>query len=99
LYATVKQQKSRINILFANAGLWEFGPLAAITEAHFDKIFSVNVKGCSQYKKRFRCFRTTSCIHWGRDGRWVRSRPPAASTMVRVPAIYGENVKKRRFLL
>src|SRR5215831_4838083 len=45
LYATVKQQKGRIDILFANAGLWEFTPLEGITEAHFDKIFSVNVKG------------------------------------------------------
>src|SRR5215469_8783603 len=45
LYATVKQQKRRIDILFANAGLWEFAPLEAITEDHFDKIFGVNVKG------------------------------------------------------
>jgi NAD(P)-dependent dehydrogenase (short-subunit alcohol dehydrogenase family) len=45
LYATVKQQKGRIDVLFANAGLLEFAPLEAITEAHFDKIFSVNVKG------------------------------------------------------
>jgi NAD(P)-dependent dehydrogenase (short-subunit alcohol dehydrogenase family) len=45
LYATVKQQKGRIDVLFANAGLLEFAPLGEITEAHFDKIFSVNVKG------------------------------------------------------
>jgi NAD(P)-dependent dehydrogenase (short-subunit alcohol dehydrogenase family) len=45
LYATVKQQKGRIDILFANAGLWEFIRLDAITEAHFDKLFNVNVKG------------------------------------------------------
>src|SRR5215469_9402170 len=45
LYTTVKQQKDRIDILFANAGLWEFVRLEAITEAHFDKIFNVNVKG------------------------------------------------------
>src|SRR5215831_21244118 len=45
LYTTVKQQKGRIDILFANAGLWEFVRLEAITEAHFDKIFNVNVKG------------------------------------------------------
>jgi NAD(P)-dependent dehydrogenase (short-subunit alcohol dehydrogenase family) len=41
----VKQQKGRIDILFANAGLWEFAPLEGITESHFDKIFSINVKG------------------------------------------------------
>ncbi len=45
LYATVKQQKGRIDVLFANAGIFEFVPLRSITEAHFDKIFSVNVKG------------------------------------------------------
>jgi NAD(P)-dependent dehydrogenase (short-subunit alcohol dehydrogenase family) len=45
LYATVKQQKGRVDILFANAGLGEFAPLGAITEAHFDKTFNANVKG------------------------------------------------------
>ena len=45
LYATVKQQKGRVDVLFANAGLGEFVPLGQITEAHFDKTFSVNVKG------------------------------------------------------
>lgn len=45
LYATVKEQKGRVDILFANAGGGEFAPLGAITEAHFDKIFGINVKG------------------------------------------------------
>lgn len=45
LYVKVKEQKGRIDILFANAGVGEFAPLGTITEAHFDKIFSVNVKG------------------------------------------------------
>jgi NAD(P)-dependent dehydrogenase (short-subunit alcohol dehydrogenase family) len=45
LYATVKQQKGRIDVLFANAGIAEFAPLGSISESHFDKIFSVNVKG------------------------------------------------------
>jgi NAD(P)-dependent dehydrogenase (short-subunit alcohol dehydrogenase family) len=45
LYATVKQQKGRIDILFANAGLGEFAPLGSITEAHYDKTFNANVKG------------------------------------------------------
>jgi NAD(P)-dependent dehydrogenase (short-subunit alcohol dehydrogenase family) len=45
LYAKVKEQKGRIDILFANAGIVEFAPLGEISEAHFDKIFSVNVKG------------------------------------------------------
>jgi len=45
LYATVKEQKGSIDILFANAGVGELITLVAITEKHFDKIFSVNVKG------------------------------------------------------
>lgn len=45
LYSEVKKQKDHIDILFANAGLGESAPLEAITEAHFNKIFSVNVKG------------------------------------------------------
>ena len=45
LYATVKEQKGRIDILFANAGVGELVPLEAITEAHFDKTFNINVKG------------------------------------------------------
>jgi NAD(P)-dependent dehydrogenase (short-subunit alcohol dehydrogenase family) len=45
LYDTVKQQKGRIDVLFANAGIAEFAHLGSITESHFDKIFNVNVKG------------------------------------------------------
>jgi NAD(P)-dependent dehydrogenase (short-subunit alcohol dehydrogenase family) len=45
LYETVKQQKGRIDVLFANAGITEFAPLGSITESHFDKIFNINVKG------------------------------------------------------
>ena len=45
MYTTAKEQKDRIDILFANAGVDELIPLGAITEAHFDKLFNVNVKG------------------------------------------------------
>jgi NAD(P)-dependent dehydrogenase (short-subunit alcohol dehydrogenase family) len=45
LYSIVKQQKGRIDILFANAGLGEFATLREISETHFDKTFGVNVKG------------------------------------------------------
>jgi NAD(P)-dependent dehydrogenase (short-subunit alcohol dehydrogenase family) len=45
LYDTVKQQKGRINVLFANAGIIELAPLGSIIESHFDKIFNINVKG------------------------------------------------------
>ncbi|MEJ0026570.1 MAG: SDR family oxidoreductase [Rhizomicrobium sp.] len=45
LFAHVEAVKGRVDILFANAGLGEFLPLGAITEAHYDKTFDVNVKG------------------------------------------------------
>ena len=45
LYATVKEQKGHIDILFANAGIAELAPLGEISEAHFDKTFGINVKG------------------------------------------------------
>jgi NAD(P)-dependent dehydrogenase (short-subunit alcohol dehydrogenase family) len=45
LYDMVKQQKGRIDVLYANAGILEFAPLGSITESHFDKSFDINVKG------------------------------------------------------
>jgi NAD(P)-dependent dehydrogenase (short-subunit alcohol dehydrogenase family) len=45
LYNIVKDQKGHIDILFANAGIGEFAPLEEISEEHFDKLFSINVKG------------------------------------------------------
>ena len=45
LYAEVKQQKGKLDIVFANAGTGEFAPLGQISEEHFDKQFDVNVKG------------------------------------------------------
>ncbi len=45
LYATVKEQKGKIDILFANAGIGSHSRLGEITEEHFDKIFNINVRG------------------------------------------------------
>jgi NAD(P)-dependent dehydrogenase (short-subunit alcohol dehydrogenase family) len=45
LYATVKEQKGHIDILFASAGTGAFAPLGSITEEHFDKTFDTNVRG------------------------------------------------------
>jgi NAD(P)-dependent dehydrogenase (short-subunit alcohol dehydrogenase family) len=46
LYEKVKAEKGRVDIVFASAGIGEFGiPLDAVTEAGFDKIMDVNVKG------------------------------------------------------
>jgi len=45
LYALVKAQQGRVDVLFANAGGGQLVPLGEITEAHFDKTFNSNVKG------------------------------------------------------
>jgi NAD(P)-dependent dehydrogenase (short-subunit alcohol dehydrogenase family) len=45
LYATVKENHGRVDVLFANAGGAEAAPLGQITEGHYDKWFGVNVKG------------------------------------------------------
>jgi NAD(P)-dependent dehydrogenase (short-subunit alcohol dehydrogenase family) len=45
LFATVKQQEGRLDVLFANAGVPALTPLGEITEEHFDKVFAINVKG------------------------------------------------------
>ena len=45
LYAAVKQEKGRIDVLFANAGGGSFAPLGAISEEQFDTTFGSNVKG------------------------------------------------------
>ncbi len=46
LYALVKSEKGRIDVLYASAGIGEFNvPIGSVTEAGFDKVFDVNVKG------------------------------------------------------
>lgn len=45
LYAQIKQEKGRVDVIFANAGGGEFAPLGSITEEHYDKTFNTNVKG------------------------------------------------------
>ena len=41
----VKARHGRIDVLFVNAGIARFAPIAAIDEAFFDSHFNVNVKG------------------------------------------------------
>ena len=36
LFATVKQQQGRLDVLFANAGVGALAPLGSISEEHFD---------------------------------------------------------------
>ncbi|WP_342250897.1 SDR family NAD(P)-dependent oxidoreductase [Sphingomonas sp. OTU376] len=45
LYDAVQQQHAQIDVVFANAGGGEMAPLGAISEEHYEKTFSTNVKG------------------------------------------------------
>jgi NAD(P)-dependent dehydrogenase (short-subunit alcohol dehydrogenase family) len=45
LYEQVKAGHGKLDIIFANAGAAEHGPLGKITEEHFDRMFNGNVKG------------------------------------------------------
>jgi len=44
-YEQLRLERGRVDILFANAGVGEFGKLGEIREEHFDRLFSINVKG------------------------------------------------------
>ena len=41
----VKAKHGRIDVLFVNAGIAKFAPIAAVDEAFFDSQFDINVKG------------------------------------------------------
>jgi NAD(P)-dependent dehydrogenase (short-subunit alcohol dehydrogenase family) len=45
VFAQVKREKGRLDIVFANAGIAKYGALGAITEELYDSIFDINVKG------------------------------------------------------
>jgi NAD(P)-dependent dehydrogenase (short-subunit alcohol dehydrogenase family) len=45
VYAEIKKQYGRLDVLFVNAGGGEFATIDAVTEEHFDKTFNTNVKG------------------------------------------------------
>jgi NAD(P)-dependent dehydrogenase (short-subunit alcohol dehydrogenase family) len=45
LFAQIKREKGRIDVVFANAGITPMTPLGNITEEDYDSLFDVNVKG------------------------------------------------------
>ncbi len=45
LFAQIKQEKGRLDIVFANAGVAKFAALGTITEELYDWTFDINVKG------------------------------------------------------
>ena len=45
LFKTVSSQFGKIDVLFANAGVAKFAPVADTTESLYDEVFDINVKG------------------------------------------------------
>jgi len=45
LFAQIKGEKGKLDIVFANAGIARFAAFAKITEELYDSIFNINVKG------------------------------------------------------
>src|SRR5262244_2046003 len=45
LFAQIKREKGKLDIVFANAGFARYVPLGSITEELYDSTFDINVKG------------------------------------------------------
>ncbi|MFJ2956116.1 SDR family NAD(P)-dependent oxidoreductase [Streptomyces sp. NPDC087270] len=45
LFAEITERGGRLDIVVANAGVGEFGPLGSITEEEYDRTTSINLKG------------------------------------------------------
>jgi NAD(P)-dependent dehydrogenase (short-subunit alcohol dehydrogenase family) len=45
LFAQIKREKGKLDIVFVNAGVAKYARFGTITEEHYDSIFNINVKG------------------------------------------------------
>jgi NAD(P)-dependent dehydrogenase (short-subunit alcohol dehydrogenase family) len=45
LFAQIRKEKGKLDVVFANAGVAKYAPLGKITEQFYDSIFNINVKG------------------------------------------------------
>src|SRR3982074_2137787 len=45
LFAHIKREKGKLDIVFANAGIGKYAPFGTITEEFYESIFNINVKG------------------------------------------------------
>jgi NAD(P)-dependent dehydrogenase (short-subunit alcohol dehydrogenase family) len=78
LYETVKA-KGKIDVLVANAGTGELGPLATLTEEHFDKLFDLNVKGT--------LFTVQKALPLMNDGGRSFSSVPSQASKAQLPSV------------
>lgn len=45
VFDRIRGERGRLDVVLANAGILEKAPIGEMTEAHFDRLFSINVKG------------------------------------------------------
>jgi NAD(P)-dependent dehydrogenase (short-subunit alcohol dehydrogenase family) len=45
LFAQIKREKGKLDVVFANAGVAKYAPFGKVTEELYDSIFNINVKG------------------------------------------------------
>ena len=45
LYAAVSKKFGKIDVLFVNAGIYKFAPLASTSESLYDELFDINTRG------------------------------------------------------
>ena len=45
LFAQIKNEKGKLDVVFANAGVAKYAPFGKITEELYESIFNINVKG------------------------------------------------------
>ena len=45
LFAQIRREKGKLDIVFANAGIAKYAPFGSITEDLYDSIFDINVRG------------------------------------------------------
>jgi NAD(P)-dependent dehydrogenase (short-subunit alcohol dehydrogenase family) len=45
LYAAISKKFGKIDVLFANAGIYKFAPVEATSEALYDELFDINARG------------------------------------------------------
>src|SRR5467141_2894443 len=45
LFAQIKRERGKLDIVFANAGVAKYAPFGKVTEELYDSIFNINVKG------------------------------------------------------
>jgi len=45
LFAQIKRERGKLDVVFANAGVATYAPFGKITEEHYDSIFNINVRG------------------------------------------------------